>query len=86
MPKFERDSLCRKKLPQSMFWLSEKYPSFLKGRFQGVEENIFRFFRKISTLPKVRCGFLFIVTMRSSVGGARRIANRVAEKNTPSFL
>jgi len=29
MPKFERDSLCRKQPPQSMFWLSEKYPSFL---------------------------------------------------------
>ena len=84
--KLARKFLCREEMPCSIYESFEKYPSFLKGRFQGGGEKIFHIFSKISTLLKVRYGFLFIVTMRSSVGGARRIANHMAEKNTPSFL
>ena len=64
----------------SAFWLSEKYPSFLKGRFLGVEDFYFFDFKKISRLLRLEYGFLFIVTMRSDVDGMRSIANHVAEK------
>ena len=42
MPKFERDSLCRKQPPQSMFWLSEKYPLIpLREKSGGVSGKTF---------------------------------------------
>ena len=78
--KSERDFLYRKQMFHPMFCLTVKYPSFLKGRFQGVQNFYFSLFGKISGSLKLGHGFLFIVTMRSSVGGARRIANQVAEK------
>ena len=78
--------MCRKQTLQSIFWLPENNPSFLKGRFLGVEVFYFFDFKKNSRLLRLEYGFLFIVTMRSSVDGARRIANHVAEKNTPSYL
>ena len=67
-------------MPCSIFESFEKYPSFLKGRFQGGENFYFSPFEKISGLPRLGNEFLSIVTMRLDVDRRRGIVNPVVEK------